>query len=197
MLKAALENPVVQVDNDAHADPFHVNCSYTRSFPMIEVSFKFNSVDDAKAFLSGLGKKAVGALSAAGSEATPPAPPVADVAPQTGVGAGAAAATPLPGANVPTTVIPPAPPSAPAPDAAAAAPAAPASDAAAPQAPAEPDQAALIAAFTALGQAKGRDAITAVLAEFGAKTVVGAAGTGIPQDKWAAAIERCKQVLQS
>src|SRR5690606_29761202 len=89
MLNAAL---VVQVDNDAHADSFHVNCSYTRSFPMIEVSFKFNSVDDAKAFLSGLGKKAVGALSTAGSEATPPAPPVADVAPQTGVGAGASAA---------------------------------------------------------------------------------------------------------
>lgn len=150
---------------------------------MIEVSFKFNSVDDAKAFLTGLGKKAVGALSAAGSEATPPAPPVADVAPQTGVGAGASAATPLPGANVPTTVIPPAPPSAPAPDAAA-------------PAPAAPDQAALIAAFTALGQAKGRDALAAVLAEFGAKTVVGA-GTGIPQDKWAAAIERCKQVLAS
>lgn len=163
---------------------------------MIEVSFKFNSVDDAKAFLSGLGKKAVGALSTTGSEVTPPAPPVADVAPQTGVGAGASAATPLPGANVPTTVIPPAPPSAPAPDAAASAPAAPAPDAAAP-APDAPDQAALIAAFTALGQAKGRDAITAVLAEFGAKTVVGAAGTGIPQDKWAAAIERCKQVLQS
>src|SRR5690606_9665849 len=112
-----------------------------------------------------------------------------DVAPQTGVGAGAAAATPLPGVNVPTTVIPPAPSSAPAPDAAA------------PQAPAAPDQAApdqaaLIAAFTALGQAKGRDALAAVLAEFGAKTVVGA-GTGIPQDKWAAAIERCKQVVAS
>src|SRR5690554_5656398 len=161
MLNAALENPVVQVDNDAHADPFHVHCSYTRSFPMIEVSFKFNSVDDAKAFLSGLGKKAVGALSATGSEATPP---VADVAPQTGVGAGASAATPLPGANVPTTVIPPAPPSAPAPDAAAPAPdaAAPAPDAAAaPQAPAAPDQAALIAAFTELGRAKGRDALAA------------------------------------
>ena len=183
MLNAALENPVVQVDNDAHADPFHVNCSYTRSFPMIEVSFKFNSVDDAKAFLTGLGKKAVGALSTTG-EAAPPAPPAADVAPQTGVGAGASAATPLPGANVPTTVIPPAP------DAAAPAPAA-----AAP-APAAPDQAALIAAFTELGRAKGRDALAAVLAEFGAKTVVGA-GTGIPQDKWAAAIERCKQVLAS
>src|SRR5690606_24708457 len=185
MLNAALENPVVQVDNDAHADPFHVNCSYTRAFLMIEVSFKFNSVDDAKAFLSGLGKKAAGALRTAGSEAAPPASPVADVAPQPGVGAGASAATPLPGANVPTTVLPPAPPSAPAPDAAA------------PQAPAAPDQAALIAAFTALGQAKGRDAITTVLAEFGAKTVVGAAGTGIPQDKWAAAIERCKQVVAS
>ena len=157
---------------------------------MIEVSFKFNSVDDAKAFLSGLGKKAVGALSATGSEATPP---VADVAPQTGVGAGASAATPLPGANVPTTVIPPAPSSAPAPDAAAPAPDA----AAAPQAPAAPDQAALIAAFTELGRAKGRDALAAVLAEFGAQTVVGAAGTGIPQDKWAAAIERCKQVVAS
>src|SRR5690606_41177772 len=89
---------------------------------MIEVSFKFNSVDDAKAFLSGLGKKAVGALSTTSSEATPPAPPVADVAPQTGVGAGASAATPLPGANVPTTVIPPAPPSSPSPARAAAAP---------------------------------------------------------------------------
>jgi len=54
----------------------------------------------------------------------------------------------------------------------------------------------LIAAFTELGRAKGRDALAAVLAEFGAKTVVGA-GTGIPQDKWAAAIERCKQVLAS
>src|SRR5690606_28342827 len=148
--------------------------------PMLEVSFKFNSVDDAKTFLAGLGKKAVGALSTTG-EAAPPAPPAADVAPQTGVGAGASAATPLPGANVPTTVIPPAPPSAPAPDAAAPAPAA-----AAP-APAAPDQAALIAAFTELGRAKGRDALAAVLAEFGAKTVVGA-GTGIPQDKWAAAI---------
>lgn len=157
---------------------------------MIEVSFKFHSVDDAKAFLAGLGKKAVGALSTTSSEAAPPAPPVADVAPQTGVGAGAAAATPLPGVNAPTTVIPPAPPSAPA------SPSAPAPDAAAPEAPAAPDQAALIAAFTALGQAKGRDALAAVLAEFGAKTVVGA-GTGIPQDKWAAAIERCKQVVAS
>lgn len=156
---------------------------------MIEVSFKFNSVDDAKAFLTGLGKKAVGALST--TEAGTSQPP-AGGAGGTGVGAGAAAATPLPGANVPTTVIPPAPPSAPAPDAAAPAPAA-----AAPQAPAAPDQAALIAAFTALGQAKGRDAITTVLAEFGAQTVVGAAGTGIPQDKWAAAIERCKQVVAS
>src|SRR5690606_23947172 len=143
------------------------NCSYTRSFLMIEVSFKFNSVDDAKAFLSGLGKKAVGALSTAGSEATPPASPVADVAPQTGVGAGASAATPLPGANVPTTVIPPAPSSAPAPAAAAPAPDAAATApaaAAAPQAPAAPDQAALIAAFTELGRAKGRDALAAVLA---------------------------------
>lgn len=184
MLKSALENLVVQVDNDTHADLFHVNCSNTRSFPMIEVSFKFNSVDDAKAFLTGLGKKAVGALSTTeAGTSQPPAPPVADVAPQTGVGAGAAAATPLPGVNVPTTVIPPAPPSAPAPDAAA------------PQAPAAPDQAALISAFTALGQAKGRDALAAVLAEFGAQTVVG--GTGIPQDKWAAAIERCKQVVAS
>src|SRR5690606_4354674 len=191
MLKAALENPVVQVDNDTHADPFHVNCSYTRSFPMIEVSFKFNSVDDAKAFLAGLGKKAVGALSTTEvGTGQPPAPPVADVAPQTGVGAGAAAATPLPGVNVPTSVIPPAPSPAPASSSA------PAPDAAAPQAPAAPDQAALIAAFTALGQAKGRDALAAVLAEFGAKTVVGA-GTGIPQDKWAAAIERCKQVVAS
>src|SRR5690606_23878755 len=104
-----------------------------------------------------------------------------------------------PGANVPTTVIPPAPSSAPAPDAAAPAPDAAATApaaAAAPQAPAAPDQAALIAAFTELGRAKGRDALAAVLAEFGAKTVVGA-GTGIPQDKWAAAIERCKQVLAS
>src|SRR5690606_28815604 len=135
---------------------FHVNCSYTRSFPMIEVSFRFNSVDDAKTFLTGLGKKAVGALSTTEvGTSQPPAPPVADVAPQTGVGAGAAAATPLPGVNVPTTVIPPAPD--------AAAPQTP--DAAAPQAPAAPDQAALISAFTALGQAKGRDAITAVLAE--------------------------------
>src|SRR5690606_40483593 len=117
--------------------------------------------------------------------------PVAAVAAQTGVGAGAGAATPLPGVNVPTTVFPPAPAAAaPAPDAAAPAPAA-----AAP-APAAPDQAALIAAFTELGRAKGRDALAAVLAEFGAKTVVGA-GTGIPQDKWAAAIERCKQVLAS
>src|SRR5690554_5512278 len=143
---------------------------------MIEVSFKFNSVDDAKAFLSGLGKKAVGALSTTSSEATPPAPPAGGAV----LGAGAAAATPLPGVNVPPTVIPPAPAAAaPAPDAAAPAPdaAAPAPDAAAP-APAAPDQAALIAAFTALGQAKGRDALAAVLAEFGAKTVVGA-GTGI------------------
>src|SRR5690606_26179341 len=146
--------------------------------------------DDAKAFLTGLGKKAVGALSTTSSEATPPAPPVADVAPQTGIGDRAAAATPMPGVNMTTTVIPPAPPSATAPDAASPGPAA-----AAP-APAAPDQAALIAAFTALGQAKGRDALAAVLAEFGAKTVVGA-GTGIPQDKWAAAIERCKQVVAS
>ncbi|HEX7011498.1 MAG TPA: hypothetical protein VF161_02065 [Steroidobacteraceae bacterium] len=161
---------------------------------MIEVSFKFHSVDDAKAFLTGLGKKAVGALNTTeAGTSQPPAPPAGGAAPG-GVGAGAAAATPLPGVNVPTTVIPPAPPSAPAPDAAA--PQTPAA-AAAPQAHTAPDQAALIAAFTALGQAKGRDAITTVLAEFGARTVVGAAGTGIPQDKWAAAIERCKQVLQS
>lgn len=48
----------------------------------------------------------------------------------------------------------------------------------------------LIAKFTELGKTKGRDAIAAVLAEFGAKAV-----PDIPQDQWAQAVARVNQAL--
>lgn len=61
-------------------------------------------------------------------------------------------------------------------------------------APAEQPQAIefkdLIAKFTELGKTKGRDAIAAVLAEFGAKAV-----PDIPQDQWAQAVARVNQAL--
>lgn len=48
----------------------------------------------------------------------------------------------------------------------------------------------LVERFTSLGKTKGRDAIAAVLAEFGAKAV-----PDIPQDQWAQAIARVNQAL--
>ena len=163
---------------------------------MIEVTFKFESTADAQAFLASVSgnptaavneaNKGKGRRSSKKTDATEPAAeqtqPVAQViAP----GAGAAAADPLVAAQPAVMQPPVAPlPVAPAP--------APAPAAAAPQA----NQAQLLQAFTALGQTKGRDAIAAVLAEFGVTAVIGAPGVGLQPEQYAAAIARAQQALQ-
>lgn len=148
---------------------------------MIEVTFSFNTPAEAKAFLTGLGKKALGALESSQVE-QPPAPTLTQVA-KTPVVDAARADIGAPSAPViPATPEIPMTPSL--------APAIPA----VPQAPAAPvaDQTALIQAFTALGNAKGKDGIVQVCAAFGASQVLGPVGVAIPQEKWAEAIAAAK-----
>lgn len=164
---------------------------------MIEVTFKFESTADAQAFLASVSGNPTAAVNEANkgkgrrskkADVTEPAAeqtqPVAQAIGQ--LGAGATAADPLVAAQPAVMQPPVAPlPVAPAP--------APAPAAAAPQA----NQAQLLQAFTALGQTKGRDAIAAVLAEFGVTAVIGAPGVGLQPEQYAAAIARAQQALQS
>lgn len=57
------------------------------------------------------------------------------------------------------------------------------------------EQTDLIATFTALGKAKSRDAFLPILSHFNATAVIGPAGVGIPQDKWAEAVAMCNKAL--
>lgn len=161
---------------------------------MIEVTFSFNTPAEVKAFLAGLGKKAIAALESSEVE-QPPAPaltqvqsaPVVDAA-RADVGAPAAPVMTTPAApEVPVASTAPAAPEVPV------APTAPAPvvEAPATEVPAA-DQTALIQAFTALGNAKGKDGIVQVCAQFGASQVLGPVGVAIPQEKWADAIAAAK-----
>ncbi len=157
----------------------------------ITLSFKFSSVDNAKNFMVGLGKKSKDALESA-PVATEAAPPIdlsggpaeqalasiAPPAPTESVGGmlglgGGAPAIPAPAVAAPVAAPAPVVPDAPlpaAPPVLSIPPIPPAPPA--PPAPAGLTQANVIAAFTQLGASKGRDAIATLLGELGVTTVV-------------------------
>ena len=184
----------------------------------IELRFTFSSVDGAKSFIAGLGKKSKEAIegSPVATSAAPsidlslpagdpvaPAPaaaaaaivtePTGGPAPAALIGAGA------PVAPVPAPVAPvapaPAAPVAPAP-VAAVAPALPLPPApvavipAAPEVAGEITQPQLLTAFTQLGQTKGRDAISTILTARGVTTVV-----AIPVETYPAVLQEIAAAL--
>lgn len=161
---------------------------------MIEVRMTFASPQEVVEFFAGASLPNVDARGLSAAEAALPptqkrskkgkaAETLAD-GPQP-AGVGGSAADPLAGMLAPQAPVMQAP--------AAMQQAAPTPAAAQP--PTAVEQKHLIAAFTKLGQTKGRDAFAPVLANFGATAVIGPAGVGIAQDRWPEAIVLCAQAL--